>query len=245
MVKDPTIQIAIVEDDPAVAEMLEQMLLGEGYLVRLCPTAAALRATLEREQVDVILLDLSLPDGNGLQLAAQVRATASIPIIMLSGKGSEIDRIVGLEVGADDYIVKPFSVREVAARIRAVMRRGRLVEPAHAPAVHKGYKFAGWILDVDLRRLYNPGSKHVALTVNEFDLLLSIVSASGRILTRNQLLEMTRRDSNDDVFDRTVDVLILRLRRKIEANPQVPQFIVTERGIGYRFSPSVERFGLE
>jgi DNA-binding response OmpR family regulator len=245
MENNPVIEIAVVEDDPAVAATLEDMLLGEGYRVRQCPNVAALRSLLDGTDMDLILLDLTLPDGNGLALAAQIRATTSVPIIMLTGKGSEVDRIVGLELGADDYIVKPFSVREVAARIRAVMRRSRPLPPTQAPIVQKGYRFAGWTLDVDLRRLYNPNGKHVSLTVNEFDLLLAIVSASGRILTRNQLLEMTRRDGNDDVFDRTIDVFILRLRRKIEANPHVPQFIVTERGIGYRFDLPVERFGFD
>ncbi len=245
MSKDTAIHIALVEDDPDIAIPLEDMLASEGYRVRRCPTAAALRAVLEQEQIDMILLDLALPDGNGFQIAAQIRATTSVPIIMLTGRGGEIDRVMGLELGADDYIVKPFSLREVAARIKAVLRRGRLVVPVQAPSVRKGYRFAGWTLDIELRRLYDPDGKYVSLTVNEFDLLISIVSASGRILTRNQLLEATRHDNNDDVFDRTVDVLILRLRRKIEPNPQLPQFIMTERGVGYRFNPSVERVGLD
>jgi DNA-binding response OmpR family regulator len=245
MEKNRVIEIAVVEDDSAVAAILEDMLLDEGYLVHQCPTVAAFRTLLDTNDVDLILLDLTLPDGNGLALATQVRAKTSVPIIMLTGKGSEIDRIVGLELGADDYVVKPFSVREVAARIRAVMRRGQLVAPTQPPVVRKGYRFAGWVLDTELRRLYNPNGKEVSLTIKEFDLLLSIVAASGRLLTRNQLLEMTRRDGNDDVFDRTVDVLILRLRRKIEANPHVPQFIVTERGIGYRFGLTADRFGFD
>ena len=245
MTKDTAIHIALVEDDPDIATPLEETLIGEGYRVHRCPTAAALRSTLEREQVDMILLDLALPDGNGLQIAAQIRATTAVPIIMLTGRGSEIDRIMGLELGADDYIVKPFSLREVAARIKAVLRRGRLVVPVQLPSVRKGYRFAGWTLDIELRRLYDPDGKYVSLTVNEFDLLVSIVSASGRILTRNQLLEATRHDNNDDVFDRTVDVLILRLRRKIEPNPQLPQFIMTERGVGYRFNPPVEPIGFD
>jgi DNA-binding response OmpR family regulator len=238
----PELNIAVVEDDSTLAATLEDMLLGEGYKVHLCPTAAALRSLLDTTEIDMILLDLTLPDGNGLTMAAQVRATTSVPIIILTGKGSEVDRIVGLEIGADDYVVKPFSVREVAARIRAVLRRGR--QPVAAPPeVKKGYRFAGWTLDKELRRLFNPSGKQVALTVNEFDLMHTIISADGRILSRNQLLEMTRHSSNDDVFDRTIDVLIMRLRRKIEPNPQVPIFIVTERGIGYRFNVAVERFG--
>ncbi len=245
MERIPPINIAVVEDDRVVAATLEDMLLSEGYRVRQCPTLSALRSLLDNNHIDLILLDLTLPDGNGLAVAAQIRVSTSVPIIIVSGRGSEIDRIVGLELGADDYIAKPFNVREVAARIRAVMRRGRSIALAQSPALRKGYRFAGWVLDVELRRLYCPRGRHVSLTMNEFELLLSIVSELGRVLTRNRLLEMTRRDGNDDVFDRTVDLLVLRLRRKIEANPHVPQFIVTERGFGYRFDPTVERFGFD
>jgi two-component system OmpR family response regulator len=242
MDNNPPLQIAVVEDDATLALTLEDMLLGEGYQVHLCPTAASLQLLLKGGNLDMILLDITLPDANGLALAAQVRATTAIPIIILTGKGSEVDRIVGLEVGADDYVVKPFSVREVAARIRAVLRRAHNTQPI-SPDVRSGFRFAGWTLDVQLRRLYSPNGKQIVLTVNEFDLLESIVSTAGRILSRNQLLEMTRRHNNDDVFDRTIDVLILRLRRKIESNPHVPKLIVTERGIGYRFNSPVERFG--
>ncbi|CAM5764247.1 DNA-binding response regulator [Labrys miyagiensis] len=244
MSQDTAIRIAVVEDDPAVAGTLEDMLLDEGYRVVLCPTGAALRAQLEEAPVDLILLDLNLPDGNGLALAGFVRATTAVPIIMLTGRGAEVDRIVGLELGADDYVVKPFSPREVAARIRAVLRRGR-APAALPPTVRRGYRFEGWTLDVDLRRLYTAEHAQVALTGGEFDLLHSIVSAAGRILTRNQLLDMTRSGSNDDVFDRTIDVLILRVRRKIEPNPHAPRLIVTERGLGYRFNAVVERFGFD
>ena len=239
-----SLQIAVVEDDAVLAATVEEMLLDEGYRVHLCPTGAALRELLEAGGIDLILLDLNLPDGNGLALAARVRATTAVPIIILTGKGSEVDRIVGLEVGADDYVVKPFSVREVAARIRAVLRRGQALAPK-LPTVRKGYRFAGWILDVDLRRLYNPEGKQIPLTVSEFDLMHAIVSSAGRILSRAQLLEMTRHNNNDDVFDRTVDVIILRLRRKIETNPQIPKLISTERGIGYRLNQAVERFGFD
>lgn len=237
-----SLQIAVVEDDATLAATLEDMLLGEGYRVHLCQTAAALQLLLKGGNVDMILLDITLPDANGLAVAAQVRATAAIPIIILTGKGDEVDRIVGLEVGADDYVVKPFSVREVAARIRAVLRRAHSPQPT-ALEMRSGFRFAGWTLDVELRQLYNPTGNQIVLTVNEFDLLEAIVSAAGRVLTRNQLLEMTRRNNNDDVFDRTIDVLILRLRRKLESNPHVPKLIVTERGIGYRFNAPVERFG--
>jgi two-component system OmpR family response regulator len=238
----PSLLVAVVEDDVAVAATLGDMLTDEGYRVQICRTASALKALLRNNTVDMILLDIMLPDGNGLTMAAQIRATTAVPIIILTGKCSEVDRIVGLEIGADDYVVKPFSVREVAARIRAVLRRTHNIISTPGE-VKRGYSFGGWTLDVDLRRLYNPNGKDVPLTVNEFDLLQTIISAAGRILTRGQLLEITRRHGNDDVFDRTVDVLILRLRRKIETNPHVPRFIVTERGLGYRFNATVERLG--
>lgn len=236
--------IAIVEDDATLAETLEDMLSSEGYRTQICLSAAALRELLAAQGPELILLDLQLPDENGLGLAAQIRATMQVPIIILTGKGSEIDRIVGLEVGADDYIVKPFSVREVLARVRAVLRRYHGSTPSR-PEIRRGYLFAGWTLDLDLRRLYNPQGQAVSLTVNEFNLLAAIVSTAGRILSRDQLLEMTRRHDNDDVFDRTIDVLIMRLRRKIEDNPHVPKLIVTERGLGYRFNGTVERFGFD
>jgi DNA-binding response OmpR family regulator len=236
--------IAVVEDDLALAATLEDMLVAEGYHPVLCASAAALKTAMADDAIDLILLDLNLPDGNGLTLAAQIRAKTSVPIIILTGKGSEVDRIVGLEVGADDYVVKPFSVREVAARIRAVLRRGT-ASVATPPEVTKGYRFAGWTLDVELRRLFDPQGNQVFLTVNEYEIFSAIVAASGRILSRNQLIEMTRRHDNDDVFDRTVDVLIMRVRRKVEANTRLPKLIVTERGLGYRLSSKVERFGFD
>jgi two-component system OmpR family response regulator len=237
---DPSLLIAVVEDDDVVAATLADMLVTEGYRAHICRSASALKDLLRNSTVDMILLDIILPDGNGLAMAAQIRATTAVPIIILTGKSGEVDRIVGLEIGADDYVVKPFSVREVAARIRAVLRRTN--NTVSAPReVKQGYTFGGWTLDIDLRRLYNPNGKDVPLTVNEFDLLQAIISSAGRILTRSQLIDITRRHGNDDVFDRTVDVLILRLRRKIETNPHVPQFIVTERGLGYRFNATVKR----
>jgi DNA-binding response OmpR family regulator len=241
------VRIAVVEDDPSVAASLEEMLEGEGYTTFTCATGAQLRALLKREQLDLILLDLQLPDVNGLTLAAQVRAISKVAIMMITAKGSEIDRIVGLEVGADDYLVKPFSVREVAARIRALLRRTlpaeRALQPSESPP-SRGYRFDGWTLDVNLRQLIDSSGRFVALTVGEFDLLSTLVQTERRVLSRAQLLEMTRRQ-HDDVFERTIDVLVLRLRRKIEINPAMPRLIVTERGCGYLFNVRVERFGFE
>jgi two-component system OmpR family response regulator len=241
------VHIAIVEDDIQVSAALEDMLMGEGYKTFLCPTGAALNALLKHKHLDLILLDLQLPDTNGLAIAAQVRAVSKVAIIMLTAKGSEIDRIVGLEVGADDYLVKPFSVREVLARVRALLRRTLPVERDVLPLPmipRRGYRFDGWTLDSDIRQLIDPRGKMIALTVGEFDLLSVLIKAERRILSRTQLLDMTRKE-NGDVFERTIDVLILRLRRKIEVNPTKPCLVLTERGCGYLFNAKVERFGFE
>jgi two-component system OmpR family response regulator len=241
------VQIAIVEDDPLMSAALEDMLTEEGYKVFRCPTGATLTALMKHKHLDLILLDLQLPDASGLAIAAQVRAVSKVAIIMLTAKGSEIDRIVGLEVGADDYLVKPFSVREVLARVRAMLRRTLPVERDLLPlsiVPKRGYRFDGWTLDSDMRQLIDPRGKMIALTVGEFDLLSVLVQAERRILSRTQLLDMTRKE-NGDVFERTIDVLILRLRRKIEVNPTKPSLVITERGCGYIFNAKVERFGFE
>ncbi|KAA0594297.1 two-component system OmpR family response regulator [Azospirillum lipoferum] len=234
--------IGVVDDDPAVLQMVTDLLTGEGYQTIRCPDAAALMAVLGAGRLDLIVLDLRLPDRDGISIAAQVRGTMDVPIIMLTGRGDDIDRIMGLEVGADDYIVKPFNNREFIARVKAVLRRtARESAPAPAPC-KRGYRFAGFTLDEDGRRLFDPAGKPVPLTVAEFDLLVALVRAHGRVLSRNQILDLTHHD-RDDVFDRTIDVLILRLRRKIERNPQQPWLIRTERGLGYVFDCDIEAFG--
>ena len=234
--------IGIVDDDPAVLQMVADLLAGEGYETVRCPDAATLMTVLGAGRLDLIVLDLRLPDRDGISIAAQVRGTMDVPIIMLTGRGDEIDRIMGLEVGADDYIVKPFNNREFIARVKAVLRRtARESLPVPAPC-KRGYRFAGFTLDEDGRRLFDPAGKPVSLTVAEFDLLVALVRAHGRVLSRNQILDLTHHD-RDDVFDRTIDVLILRLRRKIERNPQQPWLIRTERGLGYVFDCDIEAFG--
>ncbi|SMH39779.1 response regulator [Azospirillum agricola] len=234
--------IGVVDDDPAVLRMVADLLAGEGYGTALCPDAASLMAVLASGRLDLIVLDLRLPDRDGISIAAQLRGTMDVPIIMLTGRGDDIDRIMGLEVGADDYIVKPFNNREFIARVKAVLRRtARESVPVPAPC-KRGYRFAGFTLDEDGRRLFDPAGKPVALTVAEFDLLVALVRAHGRVLSRNQILDLTHHD-RDDVFDRTIDVLILRLRRKIERNPQQPWLIRTERGLGYVFDCDIEAFG--
>lgn len=237
--------VAVVEDDPAQAALLCEFLEAEGYVPRPCPRARDLASLLEEEPPALVLLDLGLPDEDGLALAARLRALHRIPIIILTGRGTEIDRVVGLEIGADDYLVKPFSLRELAARIRAVMRRSAGAPPPPAePQLREGFRFGGWALDTQRRRLSDPSGRPVELTVGEFDLLAVLLAAHGRILSRAQLLDMTRR-GHDAVYERTIDVLILRLRRKIEPDPSRPQLIMTERAIGYHFAGAVEAVSAE
>ncbi|MBL8573922.1 MAG: response regulator transcription factor [Hyphomicrobiaceae bacterium] len=239
------IRIAVVDDDPAVREVVVDLVGAEGYVAVGCATAQALLQMLKgAAPPDLIILDLRLPDQDGLAVAGMIRATSAIPIIMLTGRGGDLDRILGLEIGADDYVVKPFNTRELLARIKAVLRRtGREPSPAQPSPARNGYRFAGFDLDLDRRQLNGPGGAPIALTVAEFDLLAALVRGRGRVLTRDQILEMTHR-VNDDVFDRTVDVLVLRLRRKIEPTPQSPRFIRTERGHGYVFDAEVQVIGV-
>ena len=238
------IRIAVVDDDASVRETVCDLVGSEGFEAVPCGDGASLLAMLGDTAVDLVVLDLRLPDRDGLSVAASIRATSSVPIIMLTGRGGDVDRILGLEVGADDYVVKPFNPRELLARIKAVLRRiGRELPGAPARAqVRHGWWFADHLLDLDRRRLIAPDGTPVSLTVAEFDLLAALVGAAGRVLSRDQLLELTHR-AGGEVYDRTVDVLILRLRRKIETNPANPRLIRTERGHGYVFDATVRSVG--
>ncbi|WP_116132713.1 response regulator [Tropicimonas sp. IMCC34043] len=237
------VRILIVDDDAGVRDVVRYELETQGWEVAEADSAAALAEALKRQAPDLILLDIRLPDQDGLSIAQRLRATSAIPIIMLTGLGGDIDRIVGLEMGADDYVVKPFNPRELVARIKAVLRRaGTAMQPSAAADAmgHDCRRFAGWMIDLSARVLETPGGEQVALTNAEFLLLEAFVKAPRQVLSRDQLLEKTR--SHDaEVFDRTIDVLILRLRRKIEPNPRAPQIIRTERGAGYVLDADVKR----
>ena len=236
--------IAILEDDVALAETLADLVLSNGFEPKVLHDGETFMVFLDTHTPSLVLLDRQLPDGDGITLVSKI-AARDIPIIILTGKGTEIDRVSGLEIGADDYIVKPFSVHEVSARMRAVLRRcNKISSQSTVPSlvegrIEVGYKFEGWSIDSERRAVRDPQEELVDLTVAEFDLLLAIVGANGRVLTRNQILDLTHR-TDDDVFDRTIDVLMFRLRRKIESNPQNPKFLLTERGVGYRFGVTVE-----
>jgi len=209
--------------------------------VSVATTSAEAERQLAEEVVDLVVLDLNLPDQDGLNLARRLREQSSVPIVMLTGRIDEVDRVLGLELGADDYITKPFSPRELLARIRAVLRRTQGAKTAGAgrrDAGLRAYRFAGWELRTGTRKLISPEGKSIQLTSGEFSLLVAFVQAPRQILSRDQLLEATR--LYDDVYDRSIDVQILRLRRKLEVNPTEPTLIKTERRAGYYLDVDVE-----
>ena len=233
--------ILIVDDDRRIREMLAEYLKEEGFQVRLAENGRQLRAAMAAGEVDLVLLDQVIPGEDGLALLRELRRQSSVPVIMITGKGEMLDRIVGLEVGADDYIAKPFHLREVLARIRAVLRRCAPVQapgPSAADAGGGRLAFAGWTLDPRRRELRDAKGDEVELTTGEFDLLLAFLRAPNRPLNRDQLMDMLRgRDWSP--FDRSIDTQVGRLRKKIEADPKNPTLIKTVRGIGYVFTSEV------
>jgi two-component system OmpR family response regulator len=237
------IQVLIVDDDPEIREVVSREVQQQGWIAIMAGSEVEMGAALREQTPDIILLDIRLPDQDGLTIARRLRATSSIPIIMLTGMGSDVDRIVGLELGADDYVVKPFNPRELIARIKAVLRRmsSQPMEVSPSESLdHECRRFVGWFLDLSARVLTDPSGRPVSLTNAEFLLLETFVNAPHRVLTREWLLERTHA-YEADVFDRTIDVLILRLRRKIESNPHAPRIIRTERGAGYVFDVDIEK----
>jgi len=186
-----------------------------------------------------VVLDLGLPQLDGLDVTRSIRRDSNLPIVMLTARDDEVDKLVGLELGADDYLTKPFSPRELLARIRTVLRRTYAGQEIHGAKVCRAYRFPGWELNLRTRRLTDGRGGQVPLSNGEFNLLAALLAARGRVLSRDQLIDMSRRYDNE-VYDRAVDVQILRLRRKIEPDPRQPTYIVTERGVGYSFAVQVE-----
>ena len=229
--------ILVVDDEPEIAELLRRYLSAQGFSVSTAGSGAEMRRILAEADIDLILLDLGLPGEDGLALMRALRQSSSVPVIVVTGRGEPVDRILGLEIGADDYITKPFDVRELAARVRSVLRR--TTEQAAKPVVGADtVRFAGWTLHLDARRLESPEGKAVELTSGEFELLAVLARAPGRVHSRDELLGATR-NREAGPFDRTIDVQIGRLRRKIEADPQHPELIKSVRGAGYVFTPKV------
>ena len=232
--------VLALDDDPAIRAMVSDYLGQNEMRCTAVATGKELAEAMARDTIDLVVLDVRLQGEDGMQIARKLRESSGIPILMLTGRAEEADRVMGLELGADDYLTKPFSPRELLARIRALLRRANAqASVADAIAKVRAYRFEGWELNVGLRRLKDPQGKSIDLTNGEFSLLAAFLSAPKRILSREQLLDLSRLH-NAEVYDRSIDVQILRLRRKIEADPAHPKFIVTERGAGYVFDAAVE-----
>jgi len=232
--------ILVVDDQQEICDLVQEYLTGEGYRVSTAHDGPGMRRVLSQAQVDLVILDLMLPGEDGLTLARSLRSQSGIGIIILTGRGETVDRIIGLEMGADDYLPKPFHLRELLARVKSVLRRvqSRTGEPG-AQATRSHARFAGWSLDLSSRELLSPGGEEVRLTTGEFDLLTAFVSNANQVLTRDRLLDLAR-NREAGPFDRTIDVQVGRLRRKLEDDPQNPSLIKTVRGSGYIFTPTVE-----
>ena len=230
--------ILVVEDDRTTRDLIARYLTDNHFRVSTAVTGAEGEGTLGRDPVDLVVLDLNLPDQDGLMLAKRLLAEHDIPIVILTGRTEEMDRVLGLELGADDYVTKPFSPRELLARIRAVLRRTQGKPGSRRAQALRVYRFAGFELRSGTRKLISPAGSELELTGGEFSLLVAFLNSPKQILSRDQLLEGSR--LYDDVYDRSIDVQILRLRRKIESNPSEPQLIRTERGAGYYLDCEVE-----
>lgn len=240
MSADRPICVLVVEDDPA----LQRMILNYFAENNLRTLGAAGRTEMMKQlgstEVNLVILDLRLGQEDGLDLLREVRGRSDVPIIVITGhRRDDIDRVVGLELGADDYLTKPFNLRELLARVRAVLRRVESRTTVTASSERGRLRFGGWELDRKLRQLSDPTGNPVGLTKGEYGLLLAFLEAPQRPLSREHLLQATR--VHEDIFDRSIDVQILRLRRKLEREPNAPRMIQTERGVGYVFALPVER----
>lgn len=229
--------ILIVEDDPEIRRLVRDFLSQEGFVIELAEDGKAMDAVLQRQKPDLIILDLMLPGEDGLAICRRLRTQGTIPILMLTAKSDEIDRVVGLEMGADDYLTKPFSSRELLARARAILRRTR---PAPETPDNRRHGFDAFVIDIDARQLATQGGDPVTLTSAEFDLLVAFVQRPRRVLTRDQILDWTHGRSAEP-FDRTVDMLISRLRKKLDAASRDSNLITTVRNGGYLFTAHVKQ----
>jgi two-component system, OmpR family, response regulator len=237
---DAAAHILVVDDDREIRSLLRDYLETNGFRATAVGDGEETRRTLERAKVDLIVLDLMLPHENGLAICRKLRASSDVPIIMLTALGEEVDRVVGLEVGADDYLAKPFSPRELLGRIRAVLRRTQAAPRLADPKGVRAYAFAGWTLDTTARTLASPAGESVALGGAEFRLLAILLANAPRLLTRAQLMELMRgRDL--DPFDRSIDVRVSRLRQTLREDARSPQIIKTVYGEGYVIGVPVAR----
>jgi len=232
--------ILVVDDDPQIRTLLEEYLTENALRVSVASSGKELSAILAEHAIDLVVLDLRLAGEDGMAIARVIRERSAIPIVMLTGVRDEADRVMGLELGADDYLTKPFSPRELLARIRTVLRRTRtsaLTETRRREI--RAYRFSEFELNLRTRRLSQRQGRQIPLSNGEFNLLAALLAAPQRVLTRDQLLEASRVYGNE-VYDRSIDVQVLRLRRKMEPDPSQPRFILTERGVGYSLNSPVE-----
>jgi two-component system, OmpR family, response regulator len=231
--------VLVVDDDAADRERVADYLTHHGFRVTSAGSGERMMEILRDQAVDLVALEITLRGDDGLHLPRRLRETSTVPIIIITSQAEEADRVMGLESGADDYVTKPFSMRELLARIRAVMRRCPLSESSlDRSRTVRAYQFAGWDLNVPLRALVAPSGARVPISNGEFGLLVAFLSRPNRSLSRDRLLELSRLHSTE-VYGRSIDVQVLRLRRKIEGNPARPELITTERGLGYRLCASV------
>lgn len=235
-----TPRVLIVDDDPLIRELLHAYLSQEGYDVHCAATAELAETFLASEAVDLVMLDIRLPGKDGLTLTRELRVRSEVGIILITGRNDEIDRIVGLECGADDYVIKPLNPRELVSRAKNLIRRVRHAQaPQPIAAVAKPVKqFAGWALDTDRRRLIDPAGSETLLTHGEYQLLSVFLRNSGHTLSRDQLMDQIR-NREWVPNDRSIDVLVGRLRRKLHDDPAEPQLIITIHGAGYLFTASL------
>jgi DNA-binding response OmpR family regulator len=232
---NPAARILVVDDDPGIQRLLKRYLDEQGFTTAVVGDGKSMDQWLQQHQADLIILDLMLPGEDGLSLARRLRVSGNTPIIMLTARGEEVDRIIGLEMGADDYLPKPFNPRELLARIRAVLRRGSTAVEQNDSSSGESFLFGDFSLDPGRRILFRQGQE-VGLTSGEIELLVVLVQHPNRVLSRDQIMDLLNGGARDP-FDRSIDVRITRLRSKIEPNPAMPRFIRTVWGKGYRFTP--------
>jgi len=232
-------RVLLVEDDLEISQMLREVLSENGLTPFAAGSAQEMDRLLKQQDVDLVVLDVMLPGEDGFSICRRLRAVSGVPIIMLTALGEDVDKIVGLEIGADDYVTKPFNSRELVARIRALLRRAKLAGETPAERL-RSYRFAGWRVDPVERQLYSVEGVRVATTSAEFDLLLALCQNPGRILSREQLLDLTHSGLAGPI-ERTVDVHVSRIRQKLEPDPREPTLIKTVRLGGYIFTPAVEQ----
>jgi two-component system OmpR family response regulator len=230
--------VLVVDDDAEIRKLLGEYLQRNGFRVSLATDGKEMRRTIEQTRPDIVVLDVMLPGDSGLTLCRDLRARSSLPVIMLTARGEEVDRVVGLEIGADDYLSKPFSPRELLARIKSILRRTRGLPPVRGSA--QQVRFAGWTLDLAARQLVAPDGVVVALSGAEFRLLSVFIERPNRVLDRNQIMDLTvGRDGAP--FDRSIDVQVSRLRVRLRDDAREPRIIKTVRSEGYVLAATVER----